>query len=247
MQNANRPARLVLVRHGESTANQYLNQIIRGEIFSYPPEFAKLRDWDIRLTPWGQEQSRKTGAHLEQKFGTFDAVFISPQTRAKETFEEMMSGYSDRSLSDRIRQTVRLDSRLREKDHGAINFMTREEVLRFFPHEHERRHREGKLLYRALGGESWYDVKDLRVGSFLNSVYRDFSGKSILAVSHSITIKCFRMKLERLDEKEMLDIIEKEPLDNCGVCVFESEEAGARLTLKEWNTLVYDPNSNSRE
>lgn len=240
MKNIVRPDLLVLVRHGESEANKYLNQIIAGEIMSYPSEFAKLRDWDINLTAYGQDQARKTGAYLEKKFGGFDAVFVSPQTRAKETFTEIANGYSNQVLADSLRQVMRPESRLREKDHGAINYMTQDEIKRFFPHEHERRQREGKLLYRALGGESWYDVKDLRVGSFLNMVYRDWSGKRVLVVSHSITIRCFRMKLERLDEEAMLNTVEQESLDNCGICVFTKNENGRGLLLKEWNTLTYE-------
>lgn len=234
-----RPKQLVLVRHGESEANKYLNQIIKGEIFSFPPEFSKLRDWDIRLTQYGREQAQKTGEYLKNRFGSFDVCFVSPQTRARETFDEIANSY-DKTTAEKLRQRMRLESRLREKDHGAINFISKEEIKRYFPHEYERREREGKLLYRALGGESWYDVKDIRVGSFLNTIYRDYPGKSALVVSHSIVISCFRMKLQRLEEQETLAIIEKDPLDNCGIAVFESNKAtNGRLRLKEWNTLAY--------
>lgn len=236
-----RPKRLVLVRHGESEANKYLNQIIKGEIFSFPPEFGKLRDWDIRLTPYGREQAVQTGKYLEEKFGRFDACFISPQTRARETFDGILGGYADKSIAKELKSKERIESRLREKDHGAVNFLSKEEIKRFFPHEHERREREGKLLYRALGGESWYDVKDLRVGSFLNSAYRDYSDGNILVVAHSIVITCFRMKLERLGESEILELIKKEPIDNCGIVVFEpdDEDSNRHLALKEWNTIAY--------
>ncbi|MBI1975327.1 MAG: histidine phosphatase family protein [Parcubacteria group bacterium] len=240
MSVAKRPKRLVLVRHGESEANKYLNQIIRGEILSYPPEFSKLRDWDIHLTPYGKEQALKTGQYLAKRFGIFDACFVSPQTRAKETMEEMVKGYGDASV-EALRKKLRMDSRLREKDHGAINFLSQEEIKRFFPHEYERRQREGKFLYRALGGESWYDVKDLRVGTFLNTVYRDYAGGSVLIVSHSVVISCFRMKLEHLEENAVLEMVEKEPVENCGIAVFESDiGAGGRLLLREWNTIAYD-------
>lgn len=236
-----RPNRLVLVRHGQSEANKYLNQIIRGEIFSFPPEFSKLRDWDIKLTPYGREQALATGKYLKANFGVFDACFISPQTRARETFEEILNGYSDELLVRKLKKRERWDSRLREKDHGAINFLSKEEIKRFFPGEYDRREREGKLLYRPLGGESWYDVKDLRVGTFLNTVYRDYSGGNVLIVSHSIVISCFRMKLERLGEEGILKVIEDEPLDNCGIVIFESDKkADNRLILKEWNAIAYE-------
>jgi len=238
---ARRPKRLVLIRHGESEANKYLNQIIRGEIFSFPPEFAKLRDWDIKLTPCGREQALATGKYLEKRFGVFDACFVSPQTRAQETFDGIVGGYVDKAAARAMKSRERLESRLREKDHGAVNFLSKEETKRFFPHEHERREREGKVLYRVLGGESWYDVKDLRVGSFLNSAYRDYPGGTILVVSHSIVLTCFRMKLERLGEPEILELIKNKPIENCGIVVFEADDGGEndRLALKEWNTIAY--------
>jgi len=234
-ETSKRPKRLVLVRHGESEANVYLNQVLKGEIFSFPPELAKLSDWDIKLTEKGKKQSQKTGDYLYKTFGLFDACFVSPQQRAKETFKEILSRYGNKK--NILEKNTYYDSRLREKDHGAVSYLSEEEMKRFFPHEYERRQREGKLLFRPLGGESWYDVKDLRVGSFLNSIYRDYSNKSILVISHSITINCFRMKLEKLDESNMLQIIQKEPLDNCGIVVFESEKN--KLSLKEWNKIAY--------
>ncbi len=235
-----RPKTLVLIRHGESEANFYLNKVIKGEIFNFPPELTKLRDWDIKLTERGQKQAYKTGQYLKNNFGLFDACFISPQRRAVETFEEILKGYKDETIIKNFRDKARQDSRLREKDHGAISYLTPEEIRRFFPHEHERREKEGKLPYRSLGGESWYDVKDLRVGSFLNTIYRDHPGESILVIGHSITISCFRMKLERLSEEQVLKFIETESLENCGIVVFESDVAcGGKLVLRDWNKIVY--------
>ena len=235
-----RPHRLVLVRHGESKANAVLNQIIQGEIFSYPPEFATLRDWDINLTETGKSQAYQTGTYLRKNLEPFDLCYVSPQQRTRETFEKILEGYENLKIIEYLKAHTRFESRLREKDHGAVNFLAKDEIKRFFPHEFDRREREGKILYRPLGGESWYDVKDLRVGSFLNSAYRDNAGKNILVVSHSIVINCFRMKLQRLEEAEMFVTLEKEPIDNCGIVVFESDlTQGGKLVLKEWNTLAY--------
>jgi len=236
----NRPKRLVLVRHGESEANFYLNQVIKGEIFTFPPELAKMRDWDIRLTERGKEQARKTGEYLKNNFELFDACFVSPQQRTRETFEEILSAFKENGENEILRSRMRSDSRLREKDHGATSYLSEEELKRFLPHEYERRNKEGKLLFRPLGGESWYDVKDLRVGTFLNMIYRDHADENILIVSHSITINCFRMKLERLQEEEVLEIVQKEPLDNCGIAIFESDpKQGGRLILRAWNKIAY--------
>lgn len=236
-----RPLRIVLVRHGESKANVYQEMIDKGEAFGYPPEFAKLRDWDIPLTPKGKAQAKRAGAYLDQHFGKFDACYVSPQKRTIETFDGILDGYKDPKTTKHMRDHARFDSRLREKDAGAINFLSKEEVKQHYPHEFARREREGKVLYRPLGGESWYDVKDLRVGSILNTIYRDHRAQSVLVVSHSVVIKCFRMKLERLSERETLTIMEKQGLDNCGICVFEYGEKSpghGKLLMKEWNKRV---------
>jgi broad specificity phosphatase PhoE len=100
--------------------------------------------------------------------------------------------------------------------------------------------KEGRFLYRPLGGESWYDVKDIRVSSFLNAVYRDHTDENILVISHFIVTNCFRMKLGHLDEASMIELVDKSPVGNCGLVVFEADPAqGGFLTLKEWNKKAY--------
>jgi hypothetical protein len=48
------------------------------------------------------------------------------------------------------------------------------------------------------------------------------------------------MKLERLQEEEVLEIVQKEPLDNCGIAIFESDpKQRGRLILKAWNKIAY--------
>jgi len=237
-----RPLRLVLVRHGESQSNIYQALIDKGEVFGYPPEFAKVRDWDINLTKKGRIQAFKTGTFLKKNFGAFHACYISPFNRTRQTFEEILRGYADPKAKKEMLAHTRYDSRLREKDHGAINFLSRAEVRRHHPHEFERREREGKFLYRPLGGESWYDVKDLRVGGILNTIYRDHRGESVLVIAHSIVLKCFRMKLERMNEVEYEKVADKTHLDNCGVSLYEYTERApghGKLTLKYWNKKAY--------
>lgn len=237
-----RPFRLILVRHGESQANVFQELIDKGEAFGYPPEFAAVRDWDIHLTKRGKAQAFKTGKYLKKRFGTFHGCYVSPFNRTRETFAEILRGYGDPKAKKEMMEHTRYDTRLREKDHGAINFLSREEVKRHWPHEYARREREGKFLYRPLGGESWYDVKDLRVGSILNTIYRDYRGEAVLVVAHSIVLKCFLMKLVRLNKKDPEEILSRQRLNNCGICVFEYQEktpGHGKLVLKEWNTLAY--------
>lgn len=237
-----RPLRLVLVRHGESEANVVQQLVDEGESFGFPPEYAKVNDTDVPLTEKGREQARKAGAYLEKHFGSFDISFVSPFRRTQETFDGILAGHQNHFVATHLRKNMRYDSRLREKDFGAVNFLTKDEIQRFFPFEWSRKEREGKYLYRPLGGESWYDVKDLRVTGVLNTIYRDHPGKTVLIVSHSVVIRCFRMKLERFDEDDAIRNIDKgSALDSCGICVFEYDSEsgpGSKLVLKEWNTIA---------
>ncbi len=236
------PVRLVLVRHGESEANIFQEMIDRGEAFGYASEYSKVNDYDVPLTERGKEQARSVGAYLRKRFDLFDYSFVSPFRRTRETFDGIIEGYGEPSVRERFMQHMRYDTRLREKDFGGISFMSKEEVRKFFPFEADRREREGKYLYRALGGESWYDVKDNRVTSVLNTMYRTHPGESVLIVTHAVVMKCFRFKIGHIETVEEITRLDSNsPIHPCGIVVFEYDPTTGisdRLSLKEWNTLA---------
>lgn len=231
-----KPKLLVFVRHGESEANFYLNEIVQGKLMSFPREFLDLNDWDIKLTKNGKRQAYITGQNLKKEFGLFDYVYVSPQKRAQETYQEIIKAYS-KNLRKKIEKNTVIDTRLREKDFGSISYLTDEEIKKFFPHEYERKKKEGELLYRPLGGESWLDVKDLRVSNFLNMIYREHPNKKILVISHFIVINCVKLKLVSDYQNNFDQIFKEDPLKNCGVCVFKNFKN--KLILKDWNKIYY--------
>lgn len=231
-----KPKSIVLIRHGESEANFYLNQIAQNKIFSFPRDFLNLNDWDIKLTDEGKRQAKLTGEYLYKTFGEFDVYFSSPQKRALDTFYKIIEAYPPK-IKEKIKQSLIIDSRLREKDYGAISYLTDEEIKKFFPYEYDRRRKEGELLYRPLGGESWLDVKDLRISNFLNMLYREYSNKKILIVSHFVVINCIKLKLVKDYQDNPQKILKEEPLKNCGICHFKNVKN--KLLLKEWNKVVY--------
>ncbi len=231
-----KPSLIIFLRHGESEANFYLNQIAQGKIFSFPRDFLNLSDWDIKLTAEGKRQAYLTGKYLKEKYGLFDVCFSSPQKRALDTFYNLIEAYLP-AEKEKMKNSLILDSRLREKDYGAISYLTEEEIKKFFPYEYDRKQKEGEFLYRPLGGESWYDVKDLRISNFLNMLYRDYAEKKILIVSHFIVINCVKLKLVEDYQFDFFKILKEEGLKNCGICVFEN--INNKLVLKEWNKIVY--------
>ena len=74
-----------------------------------------------------------------------------------------------------------------------------------FPQEADRRRYLGKFYYRPPSGESWCDVA-LRVRSLLRDVEDRYDGERVWVFSHQAVIMSFRLVLEGLGEREILDL-----------------------------------------
>jgi probable phosphoglycerate mutase len=225
---------LVIVRHGESERN-----VVKAEASaSGHAEFhGGVRDMDVTLTPRGMRQAEATGKFLGQRF-RFHRVFVSPYERTVQTALLMMKHSPHHA-------DLAHEERIREKEFGILDGLTRQGIARRYPEELRRREREGKYYYRPPGGESHPDVA-LRVHSFLGTLARDCRKQSVLVVCHSVVVLTFRRLLERLTEKELL-AIDRDPeqdVCNCSVTWYEFDSgAGAkgRLVLREFNGVHYPP------
>src|SRR4029453_9898949 len=138
---ANRPRRIILVRHGESEGN------IDDTIYETVPDHA------LSLTPKGLEQVTATGrrlhAYLKDEPVT---VYASPYIRTRQTVEAL--GLGVRS------EDVRVEPRLREQDWA--NFQDPADIA-----EQKRlRNEYGHFYYRFTHGESGADASD-RARTFL--------------------------------------------------------------------------------
>jgi broad specificity phosphatase PhoE len=132
---------------------------------------------------------------------------------------------------------LELDERLRERDFGMLDRLTRHGIAERMPEQAEARSRLGKFYYRPPGGESWTDVA-LRVRSVLDSVSRECPGRRVMVVAHEVVILVFRYVLERLHEQELLDLARAEPLHNCSVATFVFDESPRpHMTLRSWNAV----------
>ena len=126
-------------------------------------------------------------------------MYSSPYLRAAETARIASRGTPGNSIE------VVLDERLREREFGVLDRLTRAGIEARFPEEAEARARVGKFYYRPPGGESWCDVA-LRVRSMLDTVGREHAGERVLVVAHEVVIYVFRYVLERLSEAELLEL-----------------------------------------
>jgi broad specificity phosphatase PhoE len=221
------PSALWLVRHAESQGN--LADARAHEAGAQRLEL-DVRDPDVPLSDTGRGQAEALGLLLrdlpaEQRP---TVLLSSPFTRAADTAQVALQ-VSDLGLP------IRFDERLRERDFGAFDGMTRNGIRAEYPQEAQRRDLLGKFYYRPPGGESWADVA-LRVRSFLTTAELRHSGDRLMVVSHQAVILVFRYVLEELTEQELLDIDRREFIANCSVTRYEAG-SGAMLQLTEVNAV----------
>ena len=125
---------------------------------------------------------------------------------------------------------MHLDERLRERELGILDLLTRRGVEARYPDEARRKERLGKFYHRPPGGESWVDVA-LRIRSLRDSLGREHLDKRVLMVCHEVVVVIWRYLIEDLDEKAALALSRDHPLANCALTTYVIG-ADDRLTLE---------------
>ncbi|MEK7151788.1 MAG: histidine phosphatase family protein [Patescibacteria group bacterium] len=227
------PNNLVLVRHGLSIYNEERELINRGVLQQYSSKIKSLRNADIPLSAKGKIQAQKTGVFLAKKFGHFDTIFASPFKRAVVTAKIISKSLPKTDLV--------IEERIREKEFGISDGLTQDEIKAIFPYEYTRKLKEKKYYYRPIGGESYTDV-NLRIWSFLNTLVRENQKKNILIVSHSAVMLCFRKLLEKLSEKQVLDISKNDDVKNCAIISYKFDpnlKPKPKMRLDVYNKIAW--------
>ena len=114
---------------------------------------------------------------------------------------------------------VHLDERLRERELGILDLLTRHGVEARYPDEARRKERLGKFYHRPPGGESWVDVA-LRIRSLRDSLGREHLDKRVLMVCHEVVVVIWRYLIEDLDEQAALALSRDHPLANCALTTY---------------------------
>ena len=226
------PNHVVLVRHGESERN------IHKEIAEAQGELVyggDIRDVDVALTERGRAQAVATGKALSTMF-QFDRMFVSPYVRTHQTADII-----SQQFPAPIAQTA--EERIREIEFGMLDGLTRSGIHARYPSEWERKQRLGKYWYRPPGGESYPDVA-LRVHSFLGTITREYSQRSVLVICHSVIVLLFRKLMERLSDAELLaiDCDRAQDVWNCSVTHYEFDsnvETGSKLVARYHSKVYY--------
>jgi probable phosphoglycerate mutase len=226
------PASLWLVRHGESAGNVARDA---AEAAGLPMIDVANRDMDVPLSERGTSQAQALGEWLgrqpEDQRPTH--TIASPYVRAQDTARLVLEASG--CPADDIE--IEVDERLREREFGILDRLTRAGIEQRYPEQAAARAFLGKFYHRPPGGESWADVA-LRLRSVLDTMGRQYAGDRLLVVSHQVVVLVMRYLLEQLTEQELLAIDKAEELANCGLAVFEFDpdigrHGGMRLT--RWN------------
>ena len=221
------PSAVWAVRHGQSTGNVARDA---AEAAGMSEIEIATREIDVPLSEMGQQQAVALGRWIgrlpaEQKP---TAVLSSPYLRAYATAQLIVDAAPIEPAS------IIVDERLREKEFGLHNRLTKLGIKEKYPEHATQRALLGKFYYRPPGGESWCDVI-LRLRSFLDTLSREYAGERLLIISHQVVVNCLRYLFEHLTEAEILEIDRAHDLANCSITSYQYD-AGAgghgRLVLQ---------------
>lgn len=208
---------LWLTRHGESTGNLAATA---AELAGLDTIAIRERDADVPLSDTGVDQAQALGAWLQEHDSQIGAAWVSPYLRAQQTLA-MARAEARSSL------VPLLDERLRDRELGILDLLTRRGVERMHPEEAARRARLGKYYHRPPGGESWVDVR-LRLRSFLSDALPTGEGGALIVAHDAIVLLILSVLLD-MDERDLMDFATGNTVLNASVTHLARTEAGWEL------------------
>lgn len=226
----NWPKQIWIVRHGESAGNVARDA---ADIAGHSHIDIAERDVDVPLSGLGRQQSDALGAW----FGSLpasdvpDVIVASPYKRAEQTAD---------IIARRLGLAVSTDERLREKEFGILDRLTRRGIEELHPDQAEFRRILGKFYHRPPAGESWCDVI-LRLRSMLDTISLHYADRRVLIVAHQVVVLCMRYIIEDLSEDQILDIDRQGDVANCGVTEYTvnfEKDVGGGLVLTRYNFVA---------
>ncbi|CAN5654842.1 histidine phosphatase family protein [soil metagenome] len=231
------PQTLWIVRHGESAGN-----VAREAAHATGLEVIDIdiRDVDVPLSPLGERQAVALG----KWFGEMpreerpNVVLSSPYQRALRT-AELIHAQGHIDPLDPANPII-VDERLREKEFGVLDRLTKLGIQSMHPDQAEFRRTIGKFYHRPPGGESWTDVI-LRLRSGIEMISREFCGERVLVVAHSVVVLCMRYIIEHMTEEQILTIDRENEIANCSLTRYDndtSQTKNGRLVLSEFNFVA---------
>lgn len=222
------PQVIWVVRHGESTGNL---AAARATVAGLAAIEIPTRELDVPLSPLGERQAAAVG----RRFAAMPAderptaILTSPYARASQTAEIVRVAIG-------LETPVVVDERLRERELGILNRLTRIGVAARHPEQLELQEQLGKFYYRPPGGESWCDVT-LRLRSFTEALQHDYPRARVLVACHSVLVLLFRYLLEGMTADGVVALSREENIANCSITAYRADREG-RPVLELFNHVA---------
>jgi broad specificity phosphatase PhoE len=206
------PVQLWLVRHAQSAGNVANDAALAEGLHELD---LATRDMDVPLSELGEQQARALSTWLQSLDEPPDVVWCSPYQRALDTARLALDAAG-------IEAPTVCDERLREREFGVLDRLTKAGIEARFPDQAAARAFLGKFFHRPPGGESWADVA-FRVRSVLTDLRLDHAGQRVMLVAHQAVITVTRYVLEDMTEAEVLAADRAEEVVNTAVTTYAGD------------------------
>lgn len=220
-----------LIRHGESVANV---AAAHADATGADVIEVEQRDADVPLSPLGEEQSRSLGAELADR-GVDDVptvLWVSPYRRAQQTIAIALQAGGVTEPPKRV------DERLRDRELGVLDLLTRAGVRNRFPDEERRRQWLGKYYHRPAGGESWVDVMGRLRSVFADVDRLDGPVRLVIAAHDAVVMLAVAVCLD-LDEPALMDFAATHTVANASLTTLRRDAVGSPWSLEEFSAVEH--------
>lgn len=221
------PKTIWLIRHGQSTANLARQKAEDEKLMTI--DYAE-REMDIPLSETGISQAIAVGRWFKFQPVRPTVIFTSPYCRTVETARLIAENAKFQNIE------IIEDERLRERELGIFDRLTRLGAMQKYPEECDKRELLGKFYYRPLGGENWADV-GLRLRSFWRDLCLNYADEKVLIITHEVVIRVFRYIAEKMTEAEIMAVDQSCDIENGAVSSYQFDAQRNKFVLKLDNYL----------
>lgn len=201
-------AKLILLRHGQSTWN--LENRFTGWV-------------DVPLTPQGEEEAIQAGEKLKAAGIHIDKAYTSVLDRAIQTLRLCLHAAGQTNVPTEMSEA------LNERHYGDLQGLNKAEVAAKFGEEQVKLWRRSYSV-RPPGGESLADTAARTLPYFYDKILPDVkTGKNVLVSAHGNSLRAIVMKLDNLTEEQVLDL----NIPNGVPIVYEFDSEGHILSKRE--------------
>jgi 2,3-bisphosphoglycerate-dependent phosphoglycerate mutase len=195
------------------------------------------RDAEVPLSDVGRVQAAAFGRWLaalpDEEFP--EAALCSPYRRARDTLRIAFNHV--RAAGRAVPDTI-VDDRLRDRETGELELLTRAAIDARFPAEAARRATAGEFAYRPPRGESMMDVAE-RLRELYGEVSARFHDRRVLAVAHDAVVLMLRHVIEDLSIQDLERVAAAGPVRNASVTRWVRD--ADRLRLLAYNMRLRPP------